>query len=876
MKHIKKIQSIIPAVIISMLSFVTLYGNEPDSAYIFAYTTNKHNNTAGLHFSWSIDQKSWFPIGPEFAFVKSDYSRWGTQKKMFMPVLLHDTNGEWHAIWSVNDTDRTFAYATTKDLVNWSPQSYPIQEVGKNCLLPEISNINGQYTISWESIDGNDTTYYALSTRDFKEYTPAKEITKSARLNQRQNAIVANNTETGTVHKVSWNVIEALRQKVEVTNYRNELYGEMMKDDLVRFAGLKPVEATITVDVSDSKQISSELLGIFFEDINYAADGGIYAELIQNRGFEYHPSDRGNDESWNSKKAWSVTGESVSFNIETAFPLHENNPNYAVLKINRIGGGIQNEGFDGIVLKAGDKYDFSVYARVLEGKGGKVKVRLVDDNGEVIAETVIGSLSTSWKKYTAVMTAGKDAIHARLEIIPQSEGSVALDMVSLFPQKTFKGRKNGLRNDLAQVLADMKPRFVRFPGGCVAHGDGIENIYHWKNTIGPLEARKPQRNLWGYHQSMGLGYFEYFQFCEDIEAEPVPIVAAGVPCQNSAKHNHPIGGQQGGIPMCEMGNYIQDIFDLIEWANGDPKTNKWAKMRADAGHPKPFNLKYLGVGNEDLISDVFEERFAMIYHAVKEKYPEIVVIGTAGPFWEGSDYEKGWELGTKLGVPVLDEHYYNPPGWYIHNQQYYDRYDRNKPKVYLGEYAAHLPGRPNNVETALAEALHLINVERNGDIVSMTSYAPLLAKEGFTQWNPDLIYFNNSEVKPTVGYYVQQLFGMNAGNEYLSSHIQLAENTDGVVKRVAASVVRDSKTGDIILKLVNLLPVEVKAKINAESMNLSGTEVVKHVLTGKPDDKTAKPVESKITVSDMDKLTLPAYSFTVLRIKSNIYGKRMK
>ncbi|MDR2917878.1 MAG: alpha-L-arabinofuranosidase [Tannerella sp.] len=854
-----------------LLPFMKLKANEPDSAYIFAYATTKQNNAAGLHFAWSIDQKSWFPVGPEFAFVKSDYSRWGTQKKMINPVLFYGADRNWHALWTLNDEDPTFAYASSKDLINWQPQSYPVMDQVNNCLMLEIGYraSDKHYIISWISEKDGKEEFCTITTADFKKYTPVSKIPAAARINQRDIVTVSGVEETGTIHKVSWETINDLLHKVEITNYRNKLHGEMMKDDPVRFAGLKAIDATIKVDGSDSKKISDELLGIFFEDINYAADGGIYAELIQNRGFEYQPSDRGNDETWNSKKAWSTVGGNITFDIETTSPLHENNPHYAVLKVNQVGGSLQNEGFDGIVLKAGDKYDFSVFARTIDSKGGKMKIRLVNGDGDVIAEAMTGALSANWKKYNAVMTAKKDATHARLEIVPQSEGDFALDMVSLFPQKTFKGRKNGLRADLAQVLADMKPQFVRFPGGCVAHGDGIENIYHWKNTVGSLESRKPQRNIWGYHQTAGLGYFEYFQFCEDIDAEPVPIVAAGVPCQNSAKHNHPIGGQQGGIPMCEMGDYVQDVLDLIEWANGDPKTNKWAKMRADAGHPKPFNLKYLGVGNEDLISDVFEERFTMIYNAIKEKYPEIIVIGTAGPFWEGSDYEAGWKLGTELGVPMLDEHYYNSPGWYIHNQEYYDRYDRSKPKVYLGEYAAHLPGRPNNIETALAEALHLINVERNGDIVSLTSYAPLLAKDGFTQWNPDLIYFNNYEVNPTVGYYVQKLFGVNAGDEYIGNCIQLPDNTDGVVKRVAASVVRDSKTGDVILKLVNLLPVEVNAKLDMESIGLPGIEVIKTVLSGKPDDKMAKPIESKMTVSEIDKLTLPAYSFTVLRINAN-------
>ena len=259
------------------------------------------------------------------------------------------------------------------------------------------------------------------------------------------------------------------------------------------------------------------------------------------------------------------------------------------------------------------------------------------------------------------------------------------------------------------------------------------------------------------------------------------------------------------------------------------------------------------------------ERFTMIYNALKEKHPEITVIGTVGPFFEGTDYVEGWKLADKLEIPIVDEHYYNPPGWYIHNQDFYDKYDRSKSKVYLGEYAAHLPGRPNNIESALTEALHLCNVERNGDIVVMTSYAPLLAREGNTQWNPDLIYFNNTEVKPTVGYWVQQLFGQNIGDEYIFSDIKLSNNWDAVTKRIAKSIVRDSKTGDLIVKLVNLLPIEVKASIDLSEYNITTRSAVKTILTGTPDDRLAKPVTENVQFNGQD--SFPPYSFTIIRIK---------
>ena len=274
--------------------------------------------------------------------------------------------------------------------------------------------------------------------------------------------------------------------------------------------------------------------------------------------------------------------------------------------------------------------------------------------------TAVNVTSKDWKQQKAVLTATSDAAAASLSIVPQAVSKYALDMISLFPQKTFKGRKNGLRADLAQTLADLHPRFVRFPGGCVAHGDGIDNIYDWKGSIGPLEARKPLRNLWGYHQTRGLGYHEYFLFCEDMGAEPVPVLAAGVPCQNSGTcAHHSKGeltcmGQQGGVPMEEMDQYIQDVLDLIEYANGDARKTVWGKKRAEAGHPKPFNLKFIGIGNEDMITPVFVERFKMIFDAVKAKHPEVTVIGTTGPFYEGTDYEVGWDLATELGVPMVD------------------------------------------------------------------------------------------------------------------------------------------------------------------------------------------------------------------------------
>lgn len=789
----------------------------PDSVSLFAYATRGDDGRSGLRFAWSMDGKHWFEIGQNYGYLRCDYGRWGSQKKMLDPNLKQLPGGEWLCIWKLNDHDG-YGQARSKDLIYWEAQQYP------------------------------------RTTSDFE--------------GTRVKAKIAGHEETGTVSQVPWSVVDGLTRTYERNQYRNSLYGERLVQDKERFAGLKPIKATVTAQPEETKEISDLLMGIFFEDINYSADGGLYAELIQNRDFEYDPSDREGDKNWNSTHSWKLEGENATFTISTSDPIHPNNPHYAVLKTNQPGAALTNTGFDGIALKAGEKYDFSLFARIPEGsKSGKLLVRLVDADGTVQGETTVTVSSRSWKTYKAVLTA-KTSADTRLELRPQSAGEIELDMISLFPQNTFKGRKNGLRPDLAQTLADMHPRFVRFPGGCVAHGDGLKNIYQWKNTIGPLEARKPARNLWGYHQSMGLGYYEYFQFCEDIGAEPLPVLAAGVPCQNSACHGDLRGGQQGGIPMSEMGAYIQDILDLIEWANGDARKTKWGKIRAESGHPKPFNLKYIGIGNEDLITDVFEERFTMIYLAIKEKYPEMIVVGTVGPFNEGTDYVEGWKLADKLGVPMVDEHYYQSPGWFLHNQDFYDKYDRSKKtKVYLGEYATHISGRRANMETALTEALYLAALERNGDVVHMTSYAPLLAKDGRTQWNPDLIYFNNREVRPTTGYYVQKLYGQHAGDHYIPSQVNL-DNQDSRVKlRVGSSIVRDSKTGDVIVKLVNLLPVSIETDVRLPGMDGIQSSATRTVLAGAP-EATPLPVTDTIEAGTSFKQELPAYSFTVIRLKT--------
>lgn len=785
-----------------------LCANEPDSVYLFSYNPNP---AQGLSFAYSADGRTWTSVADGAAFVKSDYGTWGAEKKMHRPVLARQADGTWQLTFEVNHKTNQYAIATSPDLIHWKPQDYP-------------------YVASREVVQ-----------QLFDDYEQ----------NFYQKAVVNGREFQGCVNRVSFAEVQAMQRFQEAASQRGRQNSESLADDASRFSALKNkyLRARVQIDGTRPKAISDKLIGIFFEDINYSADGGLYAELIQNRDFEYSERD------WNATTAWHSPRP---IEIATDQPLHPNNPHYAVLSQDTL----WNEGWDGIVVEQGKKYDFSMFVSA-GGQKQDFVIQLVGSNGTVLAKTVLKTRAGKWQQYSTVLTATASDTKARLVIVPQKAVRSCVDMISLFPQQTFRGRKNGMRPDLAQVLADLHPRFMRFPGGCVAHGDGLGNMYHWKETIGPLWERKPQRNIWGYHQSRGIGYFEFFQFCEDIGCEPLPVVPAAVPCQNSSTGG---GGQQGGIPFGpEFEQYKQDLLDLIEWANGDPKTSKWAKMRADAGHPKPFNLKYLGIGNEDLISEVFTERYLPLIQAVKERYPEITVCGTTGPFFEGSDYEQGWRLAKENKIDMVDEHYYVSPGWYIHNQHFYDQYDRSASKVYLGEYASHGPGRKSTIETALTCAMHICNLERNGDVVVMSSYAPLLAKNRHTQWNPDLIYFDNTQVYPTVDYFVQKMCGQSQGNQYLPSTLQFDLGPDAN-RRLAVSTVRDTATGKTYVKLVNLLPEPVEFTLDFQGVDIpQGTEAGMTVLSGEWNSQDARPKEFlKFLLKAQAPVSIPAYAFAVI------------
>ena len=636
------------------------------------------------------------------------------------------------------------------------------------------------------------------------------------------------------------------------------------------------------------KAISDELIGIFFEDISSAADGGLYAELLQNGSFEFSPAER---DGWGAGTAWKQIrpGHSLgTLQVRMDNPIHPNNPTYMRLHTERVkeyydykgwkGFGLENSGFNGISVKGGEKYNFSAFFRNIGKNAKQVRIALVEPqgwgkDGKLLAEAYLDVNDANWQKVEAVLTPEADSKNASLQILVLTLGDLDIDMVSLMPQDTYKG--HGLRKDLAQALADLHPKFMRFPGGCVVHGggDGFWDTYRWKTTIGPKEQRKGLKNTWGYHQSMGLGYFEYFQFCEDLGMEPLPILPCGVSCQgaNGGWNMYPTQAQDV-VPMSEMDEWVAEAIDLIEWANGDPATNKWAKMRADAGHPKPFNLKYLGLGNEEKISPEFAERFKYIYERVTKAHPEIVIVGTAGPGSHpgNADLENGWKLADELGMPIIDEHYYEPNTYFLNKRQY-DSYPRDrKTKVYLGEYAA----KDKKLIDALAEGLYLLHVERNGDIVAMTSYAPLFARKDNTNWNPDMIYFDNERAYPTCSYYVQQLFGLSSGQYYYGDCVKFEGDAKDVIQPLenvhyGQSVILNVKTRKLYVKICNASDEAKKANINLSRFGIK-KNAVKTVIVGSANDENnydQQPIApQKETIKAQKKFTLDVapYSFIML------------
>ncbi len=525
---------------------------------------------------------------------------------------------------------------------------------------------------------------------------------------------------------------------------------------------------TITVDPRGAgTDISDSMYGVFFEDINFAADGGLYAELVRNRSFEFLPVD---NQAYTGLTAWTPVGTGgAATTVNDDARLNERNRTYLNLALSDADGfGVTNSGWNtGVALKAGGRYDFSVWARTDAAGGTPLSVTLHDTNGAPLAAPLsVRVRGNTWSKYTGTLTARRDSDAGRLSVRAAGTGTLKLDMVSLFPEQTYRNRTNGLRKDLADKIAALKPGFVRFPGGCLVNTnshygyDAASNYersrsYQWKDTVGPVEERATNRNFWGYNQSYGLGYFEYFQFAEDVGAMPLPVVPALVTgC----------GQNRATVDEALLQRHIQDTLDLIEFANG-PASSTWGGLRARMGHPRPFHLTHIAVGNEENLPDEFFANFLRFRAAIEAKYPNLTVISNSGPDDQGATFDRLWALNREAGVDMVDEHYYNSPGWFLQNNARYDSYDRNGPKVFLGEFAS----QDNKFFNSLAEAHYMTGLERNADVVKLAAYAPLLANIDHVQWRPDLIWFDNDESWGTTSYQVQKLFMNNVGDRTVPS-----------------------------------------------------------------------------------------------------------
>ena len=598
-----------------------------------------------------------------------------------------------------------------------------------------------------------------------------------------------------------------------------------MKKSKIGFAAVFLLLAA-TLSAQTVKQISVQadrpvakvpptMWGIFFEDINFAADGGLYPELVKNRSFEFLKPLM----AWKEVKAAGGNGTTLIINRENA---NTNNPRFARVSVKSAGVyGLNNEGFRGMGFQQGKQYDFSVFARKADGDV-KLKIQLLAADGKtVIGEAALQNFTTDWAKYTVTLTATATEGKGSLNVLFENPGTVDIDMVSLFPKETFKNRPNGLRADLAEKLAALKPGFIRFPGGCIVEGRDLANRYQWKKTVGNLEDRELIINRWNtefplrsapdYFQSYGLGFFEYFQLAEDVGAEPLPIINCGMACQyNTAEV----------ASLDQLDPFIQDALDLIEFANG-PVTTKWGHLRATMGHPAPFNLKMMGVGNEQWDAQ-YIERYKLFEQAIHSKYPAIKLVTSSGPSPSGDKFDYLQTQLRQLNANFLDEHYYQSPDWFMQNAGRYDNYDRNSSKIFAGEYAAHIkePKNAKDAETmncwvsALAEAAFMTGLERNAAVVQMASYAPLLAHVDAWQWRPDLIWFDNLRSVATPNYYVQQLFSTNKGTNVVPALLngKAIEGADSLY----TSATTDAANKQVIIKLVNTSSAAMPVQLNVD------------------------------------------------------------
>ncbi|MNQ23333.1 Extracellular exo-alpha-L-arabinofuranosidase precursor [compost metagenome] len=635
-------------------------------------------------------------------------------------------------------------------------------------------------------------------------------------------------------------------------------------------------QTNLEVDIANTvTKIQPTMYGVFFEDINFAADGGLYAEMIKNRSFEFEAPLMGWEQPNSDKHSFNKQS-----GIATTIKVLENktNPNFCRILINDDKGfSIINEGFRGMGIKKDAKYNLSLKAANHNGAIKKIIIQFIDKNKKVLGETRIVPTANDWKAYTAQFTATQTEAKAQLKITFEGTGTIDLDMISLFPEDTWMNRKNGMRKDIVQLLYDMKPGFLRFPGGCIVEGRTLAQRYQWKKTVGDVEKRETLINRWNtefshkpapdYFQTFGLGFFEYFQLSEDLGAQPLPILSCGMACQFNT-------GEL--VPLAELDPYVQDALDLIEFANGGVDT-PWGKVRSDMGHPKPFNLKYIGVGNEQWGPD-YIERYKVFEKAIKAKYPKMIIVSGSGPFPEGDYFDYGMQELKKLNAEIVDEHYYKSPQWFRENATRYDKYDRKGPKVFAGEYAAQSvaiasPDNRNNWECAFSEAAFMTGLERNAEVVNLTSYAPLMAHEEAWQWTPDLLWFNNLEAYGSANYYVQKLFATNRGTDL----INITKDGKAVTgqNNLFASAVKDVNTKEVIVKLVNTAATAQEVTVDLKGSKLQSKGTLTTLTSPNLQDentfanpKKISPTESEYKLkSDKATMSLSAYSVTVLKLK---------
>lgn len=618
--------------------------------------------------------------------------------------------------------------------------------------------------------------------------------------------------------------------------------------------------------------VSPNMYGIFFEDINMAADGGVYAELVKNRSFEFATALTG----WKQQQKAGGTGKLTVIDRSDERP---ENPHILRLNVTSASGyfGLSNEGFRGMGVKKGESYNFTVLARNPQKKNIVLTVELKSATGAVIGKAQVRPTATAWQKYSAKFVSTATDDKAALYVWQKGKGTLELDMISLFPEHTWKNRPAGLRADLVQKLADLKPGFLRFPGGCIVEGRDLANRYQWKKSIGDINKREVIVNRWNtefdhrptpdYYQTFGLGFMEYFLTAEDIGASPLPILNCGMACQFNT-------GQL--VPVDQLDPYVQDALDLIEFANGGPET-KWGKLRIKLGHPKTFNLKMMGVGNEQW-GEQYIERWKVFTKAIKDKYPYIKIISSVGPFAGGKEFDLLNKTFRDLNADILDEHYYNSPKWFLDNAKRYDNYDRKGPKIFAGEFAAQSkvtgsPDNKNTLECALAEAAFMTGLERNADVVVMASYAPLFAHVNGWQWTPDLIWFDNLRSYATPNYYVQQLFSLYKGSYVLP----LLEGDDMVSGQGGcyATACFDKATQELIIKYVNSGDEAQSVQFDISGMSyqadatlitLSSQEKTVENTLDKPD--AIQPVSTTLATNGKNiSMTIEPYAFKVIRLK---------